>query len=269
MIRFFATVFGVLDAAGAAGLASRYLPIENEVVLVVAAARGLDANAGVIALILFALGQRLILTILAALLRAVMIGVQLPRFIGPEKAGVPSVAVRVVTANLGFGRADPGAVTELALSSADVLVLTELTPEAQPGLSFGGLTTPSASAAQPRSTGVRHRQVEPVSESSIPRTSRAIRMMLRARIQVPGVMFATTILASTSRAAGAAAALLPRRRCPLPGHLARGSPRRRLGRGDVAGDLNSTIDMEAVPQVPCGGLSRRGEQGAGLTRIAA
>ncbi len=127
MIRVFATVLGVLAfAVGAAGLASRYLPIDNEVVLVVAAASPYLTVAGVIAMILFALSQRWVLTILAAVLCVVMVGVQLPRFIGPEKAGVPSVAVRVVSANLGFERADPGGVTELALWSADVLVIQEL-----------------------------------------------------------------------------------------------------------------------------------------------
>ena len=47
------------------------------------------------------------LTILAAVLCLVLVGIQLPRYIGPEKTTVPGVAVRVVTANLGMGEADP------------------------------------------------------------------------------------------------------------------------------------------------------------------
>ncbi len=123
MIRLFVTVLGVLAlAVGAAGLASRYLPVTNEVVLIVAAAAPYLAVAGVIAMILLALARRWVLTILAAVLFVVSIGVQLPRFIGPEQTGTPSVAVRVVTANLGFGRADPAVTDSGATDSADVLV---------------------------------------------------------------------------------------------------------------------------------------------------
>src|SRR5690348_15564529 len=101
MIRVFATVLGVLAlVVGAVGLASRYVPITNEAVLVVAAASPYLTAAGVIALILFALARRWVLTIAAAVLCVVAIGVQLPRFIGPERMDVPSVTLRVVTANL-------------------------------------------------------------------------------------------------------------------------------------------------------------------------
>ena len=140
MIRVFATVLGVLAfLVGAVGLVSRYLPITNEAILVVSAASPYLTVAGGVALILFALARRWVLTIAAALLCVVMIGVQLPRFIGPERMDIPSVAVRVVTANLGFGRADSSAVAELARSSADVLVIQELTPQAASGLSSAGL----------------------------------------------------------------------------------------------------------------------------------
>ena len=54
MIRVFATVLGVLAfGVATAGLASRYLPIGNEGLLVVAAASPYLAVAGLVAMILF------------------------------------------------------------------------------------------------------------------------------------------------------------------------------------------------------------------------
>ena len=129
MIRVFATVLGVLAfGVATAGLASRYLPIGNEGLLVVAAASPYLAVAGLVAMILFVGARRWVLTILAAVLCLVLVGIQLPRYIGPEKTSVPGVAVRVVTANLGLGEADPLPVVTLARESADVLVLQEMTP---------------------------------------------------------------------------------------------------------------------------------------------
>jgi endonuclease/exonuclease/phosphatase (EEP) superfamily protein YafD len=270
MIRLFATVLGVLAfAVGAAGLASRYLPIDNEVILVVAAGSPYLTVAGVIALILLALARRWVLTILAAVLCVVMVGVQLPRFIGPEKAAVPSVAVRVVTANLGFGRADPGAVTELALSSADVLVIEELTPEAAAGLSSAGLdeTFPhSVLNPENKAFGIGVWSRYPILDSA---HIEGYQMpMLRVHIQVPGVKFATTILAVHLAAPWV-----------QPLHyfrddLARFPDTLREVARDagssaviVAGDLNSTIDMQPFRKFLAEGYRDAGEQvGAGLTR---
>ena len=90
MIRVLATVIGVLAVAVAAvGLVSRYLSISNEVVLVVAAASPYLSAAGLAAMILFALVRRWVLTIVAALLSLVVVGVQMPRYLGPEKAQRP------------------------------------------------------------------------------------------------------------------------------------------------------------------------------------
>ncbi|WP_342746698.1 endonuclease/exonuclease/phosphatase family protein [Mycobacterium neglectum] len=219
MIRVFATVLGVLAfAVGAAGLVSRYLPIDNEVILVVAAASPYLAVAGVIAVILFAIARRWVLTILAAVLCVVMVGVQLPRFVGPERAGVPSVAVRVVTANLGFGLAHPGAVTELALSSADVLVIQELTSEAAARLSAAGLDERfphSVLNPERQASGIGVWSRYPIVDSA---HIEGYQMpMLRARIEVPGDVRTHGPGGAPRRAVGAAAALLPRRpRASLP-----------------------------------------------------
>lgn len=268
MIRVFATVLGVLAfAVGAAGLASRYLPITNEAILVVSAASPYLTAAGVVALIMFVLSRRWLLTIAAALLCVVMIGVQLPRFIGPERMDVPSVAVRVVTANLGFGRADSNAVAELASSSADVLVIQELTPEAAAGLSSLQETFPHQllnPEAKAFGIGIwsRYPIVDPthVEGYQMP--------MLRARIQVPGVRFAPTLLAVHLAAPWVQPLEIFRGDITrFPSTLRDVARDAGSGAVIVAGDLNSTIDMQPFRTFLDEGYRDAGEQvGAGLTR---
>jgi len=270
MIRLFATGLGVLAfALGAAGLASRYLPVDNEVILVVAAISPYLTAAGVTAMILFALARRWILTITAAVLCVVMVAVQLPRFIGPETVGVPSVAVKVVTANLGFGRADPDVVTELAHSSADVLVIQELTPEAAARLSSAGLdqTFPhSVLNPENKAFGIGVWSRYPILASS---HIEGYQMpMLRARIQIPGVMFATTVLAVHLAAPWVQPLHYFRDDLArFPDTLREAARDAGAGAVIVAGDLNSTIDMQPFRRFLAEGYRDAGEQvGAGLTR---
>lgn len=268
MIRVFATVLGVLAfVVGAAGLASRYVPITNEAVLVVAAASPYLTVAGVVALILFALARRWVLTIAAALLCVVAIGVQLPRFIGPERMDVPSVALRVVTANLGFGQADSDAVAELARSSADVLVIQELTPEAAAGLAGLNEMFPHQMLnPEAKAFGIgiwsRYPIVDPahVEGYQMP--------MLRARIQVPGVRFAPTLLAVHLAAPWVQPLhIFTDDMARFPATLRDVARDAGSGAVIVAGDLNSTIDMQPFRKFLAEGYRDAGEQvGAGLTR---
>jgi hypothetical protein len=120
------------------GLIARYLPIDHNVALVLAAASPYLMLAGPVGMLLLALGRRWLLTILAALLCMALIAVQAPRYLGPEKSEVPATAVRVLTANLGLGQADPRAVVALASDSADVLVVQEMTPGLAVAMSAAG-----------------------------------------------------------------------------------------------------------------------------------
>jgi endonuclease/exonuclease/phosphatase (EEP) superfamily protein YafD len=266
----FATVLGVLAfLVGAVGLVSRYLPITNEAILVVSAASPYLTVAGVLAVMLFALARRWVLTIVAVLLCVVMIGVQLPRFIGSERMDVPSVAVRVVTANLGFGRADSSAVAELARSSADVLVVQELTPEAASGLSSAGLeqTFPHQLLnPEAKAFGIGVWSRYPIVD---PAPVEAYQMpMLRARIQVPGVRFAPTLLAVHLAAPWVQPLEIFRAdMARFPSTLRDVARDAGSGAVIVAGDLNSTIDMEPFRKFLDEGFRDAGEQvGAGLTR---
>jgi len=270
MIRVFATVLGVLAfVVGAVGLASRYLPITNEAILVVAAASPYLTTASGVALILFALARRWVLTIAAALLCVVMVGVQLPRFIGPEPMDVPSVAVRVVTANLGFGRADSSGVAELARSSADVLVIQELTPEAVAGLSSAGVdgTFPHRILnPEAKASGIGIWSRYPIVDSS--QVEGYQMPMLRARIQVPGVRFAPTLLAVHLAAPWVQPLHIFREDMTrFPATLRDVARYAGSGAVIVAGDLNSTMDMQPFRKFFDEGYRDAGEQvGAGLTR---
>jgi endonuclease/exonuclease/phosphatase family metal-dependent hydrolase len=270
MIRLFATFLGLLAfAVGAAGLASRYLEVTNEAVLVVAAASPYLTTAAVVALILFGLARRWLLTILAAVLCVTMIGVQLPRYLGPEKVGVPSVAVRVVTANLGYGQADPRSVAELASTTADVLVLQELTPEAAAGLTAAGLDGMFSHRfinPEERAYGIGVWSRYPIVESQ--RIDGYQMPMLKTRIQVPGLMFAPTVLALHLAAPWVQP--LDRFRddiARLPVTLREVSRGAGAGAVIVAGDFNATMDMQPFRQLLDAGYRDAGEQvGAGLTR---
>jgi len=238
-------------------------------VLVLAAASPYLAAAGVIAMILLALAQRWLLTIVAAVSCVVSIGVQLPRFIGPEKTDTPSVAVRVVTANLGFGRANPRSVTELADTTADVLVIQELTPGAVTGLSSAGLdaTFPHRVLIPgERALGIGVWSRYPIVESA--RIDGYQMPMLRAQIQVPGVMFATTVLAVHLAAPWVQSLQYFRDDLArMPTTLREVSRDAGAGAVIVAGDLNSTYDMQPFRRLLDVGYRDAGEQaGAGLTR---
>ena len=270
MIRAFATVIGLIAfAVGAAGLVSRYLPVSNEAVLVVAAASPYLTAAAVVALFLFGLSRRWLLTILAAVLCVVMIGVQLPRFLGPESVGVPSVALRVVTVNLGFGQADPQAVSELASATADVLVLQELTPDAAAGLSATGLEGIFGHTfldPQEGAHGIGIWSRHPIVESE--HIDGYEMPMLKTRIQVPGLMFAPTLVAVHLAAPWVQP--LDRFRddiARLPATLRDLSRGAGAGAVIVAGDFNATIDMQPFRLMLDEGYRDAGEQvGAGLTR---
>jgi endonuclease/exonuclease/phosphatase (EEP) superfamily protein YafD len=270
MIRVLATVLGVLaSAVAAAGLVSRYLPISNEAVLVVSAASPYLSAAGVAGMILFALARRWVLTIVAALLCVVMLVVLLPRYLGPEKSEVPSASVRVLSANLGHGHADPRAVVAFASQAADVLVVQEMTPEVAAGMSAAGLDVVFPHRAidpRPLAAGIGVWSRYPIVDSAA--ISGYQMPMLSARIRAPGVRFDTTVLAVHL----AAPWVQPLRWFrgdieQLPSTLRDLARNAGSGAVIVAGDLNATYDMRPFRRLLEEGYRDAAEQaGAGLTR---
>jgi endonuclease/exonuclease/phosphatase (EEP) superfamily protein YafD len=251
------------------GLIARYLPIDHDLVLVLAAASPYLMLAGPIGMLLLALGRRWLLTLLAALLCMVLIAVQAPRYLGPEKGAVPAAAVRVLTANLGLGQADPRAVVALARDSADVLAIQEMTPEAAAGLSAAGLDAmfphriidPHELAG---GIGIWSRY--PIVESG-PIGGFSL-SMLRARVQVPGVVTDPTVVAVHLAAPWVQPIDYWRQDISrFPDTLRELARAAGAGAVIVAGDFNSTADMLPFRRLLGEGYRDAAEQaGAGMTR---
>lgn len=270
MIRVLVTVVGLLALAVAAvGFVARYLSISNEVLLVVAAVSPYLCAAGVAAMILFALARRWVLTIVAASLCVVMLLVLLPRFLGPEKSSVPSVPVRVLTANLSLGEADPKAVVALARDTADVLVVQEMTPGLAAAMVREGLdgVMPHRSI-DPRknANGIGIWSRYPIADSQAV-SGHAMPMRI-ARIQVPGVVIAPTVLAVHVAAPWVQPLQYFRDDIArFPTTLQAAARNAGSGAVIVAGDLNSTYDMAPFRRLLEDGYRDAAEQaGAGLTR---
>jgi endonuclease/exonuclease/phosphatase (EEP) superfamily protein YafD len=270
MVRVLVTVLGAL-AVGVAvvGLLARYVPIRNDGLLVLAAASPYLMAAGPVGVILLGLGRQWVPTALAVCLCVVVVGIQLPRYVGPETSGLPVAAVRVMSANLLYGRADPPAVVALARDSADVLVVQEMTPQAASGLSAAGLddTFPHR-VIDPRdgAAGIGIWSRYPIGESGS--ISGYVMPMLRARIRVPEVVSEPTVVAVHL----AAPWVQPIERwqqdmARLPSTLYELARDAGAGAVIVAGDMNATFDMMPFRRLLSEGYRDAAEQaGAGLTR---
>ena len=155
-------------------------------------------------------------------------------------------------------------------TSADVLVVQEMTPGRPRRMSSAGLdaTFPHRIIdPRDRRSGIGVWSRYPIVESA--RIDGYQLPMLMARIQVPGVRFATDrACGAPRRPVGAAAALLPRRPGPLPGHIARRIPRCGRGRGDRGGRPQLHLSTcSRSGKLLDEGYRDAGEQaGAGLTR---
>ena len=270
MIRVLATVIGVFAfVVAAVGLLARYLSISNEVVLIVAALSPYLSAAGLVAMILFAVVRRWVLTIVAAVLCVVMLIVLMPRFLGPEKTGVPSVSVRVLTANLSLGQADPTAVIALARDTADVLVVQEMTPGLAAAMVRDGLdgVMPYRSI-DPRKNaeGIGIWSRYPIADSQA--VSGYQLAMRTARIQLPGVVIAPTLVAVHLAAPWVQSLQYFRDDIArFPTTLKAAARNAGSGAVIVAGDMNSTYDMQPFRHLLDEGYRDAAEQaGAGLTR---
>jgi endonuclease/exonuclease/phosphatase (EEP) superfamily protein YafD len=122
----------------AIALAARYIPASTRLVLVVAALTPYLMLCAPLALVLFAVEHCWLGVAVAGALTVVTISVQGPLYIGGESIGA-GLAVRVVSANLRYGRADADAVCRLARDHADILAVQELTPDKARLISDAGI----------------------------------------------------------------------------------------------------------------------------------
>ncbi|MCW2685856.1 MAG: hypothetical protein JWR37_746 [Mycobacterium sp.] len=120
-------------------LASRYVPVTNHVVLLTVAFSPYLMLCGPVSVGLLILARRWILAVLAVGLTVTTLAVQVPRYLGSDAAPTAGVVVRVISANLREGLADPDYLVRSARSQADVLAFQELTPQEVDRLSAAGL----------------------------------------------------------------------------------------------------------------------------------
>jgi endonuclease/exonuclease/phosphatase (EEP) superfamily protein YafD len=254
-------------AAAVVGLVARYIPVFHHVVLIAGAVSPYLMVGAPVAAVLFLLQRRWLLTTVAAVAAVAAIAVELPLFVGETEAH-SGVQVRVMTANLYLGQADPTVVVETAEAKADVLAVQELTPAEAQRLSAAGLdrTFPYRvldAREEASGTGVWSRF--PLKEPSI--LKGYWHAMITARAEVPGVAVDPVLF--IPHLSGPWPMPLKdwnRDYKKLPAELRDLAATAGTGCVIVAGDFNSTFDLQPFRRLLSAGYRDAAEQtGAGIT----
>ena len=258
----------VLLLIAAAALAARFMPVRNHAVLMFAALSPYLMAGAVVSALLLLLTRRWWAAAAAVIIASAALWVELPLFIGPDDVPANSIPIRVLTANVKEGAADPHALAAIARDRTDVLVLQELTPQLASSLTQAGLDSDfpyRALDARPYAAGIGIWSRYPISGSvRIPGYQLGV---VRAAIRVPQAAADTVVLA---------AHLVGPWPQPIDGWrqeigafpAAAGETAASAGDGAalVAGDFNATIDMEPYRRLLRGDFRDAAEQsGAGLT----
>jgi endonuclease/exonuclease/phosphatase (EEP) superfamily protein YafD len=123
-------------AVAAIALAARYVPGVGVPVLATAALAPYLAIGAPVAVLLFAIAHNWVGVVLAGMLTIASVAVRWRWYVGGRPDA--GVGLRVVSANLRYGRADAAAVVRLA-QHADILAVQELTPEKAEQISAAGM----------------------------------------------------------------------------------------------------------------------------------
>lgn len=130
--RFRAVLVLVALGFAVATLVIRALPLPNNFALVIAVGSPYVVLVALLGLVVAVLNRLKVISVAAVAVTAASVGVQVHWYHGGRPGGVAAehVDVRVLSANLRYGRADPAEFVELARDSADLITVTELTAEA-------------------------------------------------------------------------------------------------------------------------------------------
>lgn len=255
-------------ALGAAivGLAARWIPIVNRLLLALAAAVPYLVLGAPVAAVLFGTVGNWPLAAVAVATTAAAAVVQIPLF---RRAKAPSgTALRFLSANLRYGRAEAEPVVRYAEESADIVALQELTPAALARLEAAGLDRLFPYRAlremdEPGGVGIWSRY--PITDIRI--DDGFWLGMLAVTVQLPGAGSATTVMTVHLSAPWPD---------PLQGwrdDLARladtllKAAQASSGPVLLAGDLNATPDMREFRRLLRQGYRDAGAQaGAGVVR---
>ncbi|WP_260762616.1 endonuclease/exonuclease/phosphatase family protein [Mycobacterium sp. SMC-4] len=111
-------------------LVMRTLPLASNIALLIAVSAPYAVLVAVVVFVVALLRRRVVLSLVAVVLVAVSLGVQLNWYFGNRVTDpVDGVQIRVLSANLREGRADIASLVDLANDGADVLAFSELTPD--------------------------------------------------------------------------------------------------------------------------------------------
>lgn len=247
---------------------ARFVPLTNHAVLTVASLSPyLMAGAGVSAVLLL-LVRRWRSAAVAALLTAVAVAVQLPLFVGSEKPAGNTVPVRVMTANVSEGQADPVALAAAIRDGADIVMFQELTPDLVRALTqegMGSVFPHQLTDARNYAEGVAIWSRYPIGQSS--RLPDFPLGLVTAAIQVPGVARDVTVaLVHVSGPWPQPIDAWHDEMTRLPDRLERIATKAGSAALIVAGDFNATHDMGPFRKLFRNGLRDAAEQsGAGFT----
>lgn len=125
----------------AAALIARTVPLANLPALVLAASFAYVPLLALCAVVLTALCRKKLLSVVGIVLLAISVAVQVPwHDLGRTSGtGPPSAELRVLSSNIQKGEVDPTAFINLAVDSADIITMSELTAEAAARFREGGL----------------------------------------------------------------------------------------------------------------------------------
>jgi endonuclease/exonuclease/phosphatase (EEP) superfamily protein YafD len=242
----------------AVGLAARFVPVFDHTVLFISALSPyLLIFAGTPAVLLLLNTRSRWARVLALVLAAGVVVTVIPRFIGSARPAPGSVPVRVLTANLWEGAANPDELTAIARERADIILVQELTTDCATGLRGLESDFPyQAVDARPGATGVGIWSRYPIHGAR--RDSRYRLGALVANVQVPGAASDTLVL--SVHLAGPWPYPINDWRADvakLPDTLRAAADRAGPGSVVAAGDFNATTDM-----LPFRRLLRNGYQNA-------
>ena len=260
------TVVGIVVLAVAVvALIARFVPGINVAVVATAALAPYLMLGAPLAMIVLAVSRTWIAVAVAGVVTVAVVAVQLPWY--TRGRSEPGAAVRVVSANLRFGRADPEAVVRMARDHADILAVQELTPEKAELISAAGIATvlpyqELRAREGPAGVGIWSRF--PMRRGT--EFDEFWLGLLTAQVQIPGVTGEATVIAAHMSA--------PHRELEAwREDLARlDTTLQKIGASAdgpvlLAADLNATPDDLEFRRLLHGGYRDAAEQaGAGLTR---
>lgn len=169
----------------------RFHPLINLAGLVVAVGSPYGTFAAMTAFIVLAICRQKMLSILAIAVVAVMLAVQVRwYYIGTPLDVGAHTDVRVLSSNLRKGQADVGVFVPLAKESADVITVSELTPELAQRFSQAGIDDQfpySVLVPAPGAQGIGLWSRFPISKVMPPAHTDVT--VVAARLRIPGVRF--------------------------------------------------------------------------------